>query len=305
MSLTNKKKIFIKNHKIISILNDKNSSDSKKGKEKAAKLKSLKNESENDSNFLSSLFLGNIDYNNSEPSNKFNTDKDRTKIKIPSYTSSKDILFSDKNNEFDSSLNNNNGIKSFNEENEKNKSFRQNLTNKKFEKKEEEQIDDISFMSNNSIMNFLSENAINLYLKHGHNMDIDEFFKNYIKNPKNRDIKQLQLIIASQEFQSKAQKYRKNIFDLNKSFPSNDNMFLNRKHNLSGSEINLNNNEKNYSFNKNNKIDLNLNLNNNNIKIKNNKIISEIEEKNPLNKEYIDYQSIFIKQFVKKKQKEI
>ena len=307
MSLTNKKKIFIKNNKIISILNDINSSDTKNEKEKAAKLKSLKNESENDSNFLSSLSLGNIDYNNSEPSNKFNTDKDSTKIKIPSYTSSKDILFSDKNNEFDSSLNNNNVIRSFNEENEneneKNKSFRQNLTNKKFGKKEEEEIDDISFMSNNSIMSFLSENAINLYLKHGNNMDIDEFFKNYIKNPKNRDIKQLQMIITSQEFQSKAQKYRKNVFDLNKSFPSNDNMFLNRKHNLSGSEINLNNNEKNYSFNKNNKIDLN--LNSNNIKIKNNKIISEIEEKNSLNKEYIDYQSIFTKQFVKKKQKEV
>ena len=301
MSLTNKneKKIFVKNNKIISILNDKNSSDIKDEKEKSTKLKSMKNEAENDSNFLTSFFMGNIEYNNSEPNNKLNSDKDNTKIKIPAYISSKDILFSSKNNELDSSLYNNNSIKSFNEEteNEKNKSFKQYLTNKKIEKKEEEVIDDISFMSNNSIMNFLSENAINLYLKKGNNMDIDDFFKDYIKNPKNKDIKQLQMIISSQEFQSKAQKYRKNIIDLNKSFLSNDNKFLNKKHNLSGKEINLNNNEKKFSFNKNNKNDLNLNKNN--IKIKNNKIINEIKDKNVFNNDYIDYQSVFIKQFVK------
>ena len=302
MSLNNKKKIFIRNNKIISILNDKNNLDIKKGKEEATKLNSLKNDEENDSNFLTSLFLGNIDYDNNKPSNKFNTDKESNKIKISSYISSKDILFSDKSNEFEYSINNN-SIKSFNEEteNEKNKSLKQNLTNTKFEKSEEE-VEDLSFMSNNSIMNFLSENAINMYLKNGNNMDIDEFFKNYIENQKNRDIKQLRMIMSSQEFQSKAQKYRKNIFDLSNSFPSNDNnMFLNRKHNLSGNKIILNNNEKNYSFNKKNKIDLN--LNHNNIKIKNNKIIKEVKEKNAKNKEFIDYQRIFTKQFVKKKQK--
>ena len=302
MSLNNKKKIFIRNNKIISILNDKNNLDIKKGKEEATKLNSLKNDEENDSNFLTSLFLGNIDYDNNKPSNKFNTDKESNKIKISSYISSKDILFSDKSNEFEYSINNN-SIKSFNEEaeNEKNKSLKQNLTNTKFEKSEEE-VEDLSFMSNNSIMNFLSENAINMYLKNGNNMDIDEFFKNYIENQKNRDIKQLRMIMSSQEFQSKAQKYRKNIFDLSNSFPSNDNnMFLNRKHNLSGNKIILNNNEKNYSFNKKNKIDLN--LNHNNIKIKNNKIIKEVKQKNAINKGYIDYQRIFTKQFVKKKQK--
>jgi hypothetical protein len=302
MSLNNKKKIFIRNNKIISILNDKNNLDIKKGKEEATKLNSLKNDEENDSNFLTSLFLGNIDYDNNKPSNKFNADKESNKIKISSYISSKDILFSDKSNEFEYSINNN-SIKSFNEETEngKNKSLKQNLTNTKFEKSEEE-VEDLSFMSNNSIMNFLSENAINMYLKNGNNMDIDEFFKNYIENQKNRDIKQLRMIMSSQEFQSKAQKYRKNIFDLSNSFPSNDNnMFLNRKHNLSGNKIILNNNEKNYSFNKKNKIDLN--LSHNNIKIKNNKIIKEVKEKNAKNKEYIDYQRIFTKQFVKKKQK--
>ena len=305
MSLTNKKKIFVRNNNIISILNDKNFSDIKDGQEKSSKLKFMKNEAENDSNFLPSFFLGNIDYNNNEPIKILNTDKENTKIKIPAYASTKDNLFSDKNNEFDSSLNNNNSIKSFNEEteNEKNISFKQNLANKKIEKKDEEITDDISFMSNNSIMNFLSENAINLYLKKGNNMDIDVFFKDYIKNPKNKDIKQLQMIISSQEFQSKAQKYRKNIFDISKSFLSNDNLFLNRKHKLSAKEINLNYNDKKYSFNKKNKDDFILNKNN--IKIKNNKIINETQEKNDLNNDYIDYQSVFIKQFVQIKQKGI
>ena len=161
-------------------------------------------------------------------------------------------------------------------------------------------------MSNNSIMNFLSENAINLYLKEGNNSDIDAFFKDYLNNPKNSDIRQIQMIISSQEFQSKAEKYRKNLLDMNKSLFSNDNMLLNRKRNLSGIEQDLNNKEKLYSFNKNNNIAVHLNNNNiNSIKIKNNRIINEIKEKTVLNQDCIDYQSIFIKQFVKIKLKEV
>ena len=305
MSLDNIKKYVKGNNKYKLILNDKNSLDAKDGKEKATKLKSMENYEEKDSNFITSFFLGNIDYKKKEPNNKLNIDKDSIKIKSPDYIYSKDILFIGKNNEFNSSLNNNFNIINQETENDKGKLFKQNLAKKNFEIKEEEQIYDKSFMSNNSIMNLLSENVIDLYLKQGNNKDIDEFFKNYLRNPKNRDIKQIQMIISSQEFQYKAQKYRKNVLDLSKPLLPNDNMFLNRKHKLSGNEINLKLNNKNqaYSFIK--KIKIDLSLNNNYIKIKNNRIINEDIDKNILNQEYIDYQSVFIEQFVRTRQKKI
>lgn len=200
-----------------------------------------------------------------------------------------------------------------------------------------ERINDMSCSNNSSVMNFLAENALNIFLKRIDGKNIVEFFQNYLKENTN-DKNQNQMILPTNELLTNSQNFIKNNKDINeKSFNSNDSIFLNRKHILSNIDNNSKNKNSNNSsfiseskkseiFNKNYLLNNDIKPENNrriipmffeqkeknrnkllNIKIKNNKIVNDINDINEnienvftytKDDEDIDFQNIFIKQFL-------
>ena len=198
-----------------------------------------------------------------------------------------------------------------------------NLIMKNKNKKGKNINNNLSF--NNCALKNLSEKALKYYLKKGQGQDIDEFFNNYLKNVNDKKKNLLKIILSSNEFNSKIQKYRKQ--KNYTSFFSNSQIFLQKKYYLKKEDYNKNednsnifNNFKTPALIKDNlkkksvlsqkdKI-INLCQNNksdNNIKIKNNLIIDGKKENTYsyksmalITQKDINYENIFINQFIDK-----
>jgi len=175
------------------------------------------------------------------------------------------------------------------------------------------------FSKNNSIINLLSQNALNLYLNNGKGENIDEYYLKYLNSRRRKSKRRiLQYIISTDEFLSNAKEFEKD--SQNKTIISNCIKFLNKKHNSNNDDdhresktskkkiFKLIKDEKkqmllsNIQEKKDEENEL-IEDNNNNIsfKLKSNRIINDEKKESITNLEEdktINFQNVFIKQFL-------
>ena len=175
------------------------------------------------------------------------------------------------------------------------------------------------FSKNNSIINLLSQNALNLYLNNGKGENIDEYYLKYLNSRRRKSKRRiLQYIISTDEFLSNAKEFEKD--SQNKTIISNCIKFLNKKHNSNNDDdhresktskkkiFKLIKDEKkqmllsNIQEKKDEENEL-IEDNNNNIsfKLRSNRIINDEKKESITNLEEdktINFQNVFIKQFL-------
>jgi hypothetical protein len=257
---------------------------------------------DNKNNIFAIPNKNNIDINLNKDKNKINS-KFQFNLKFNELIYEKDHCKSDKIILKDNYNINNS---SFNEKNA-NKNSELNIDDKNNSKK------------NNSIINLLSQNALNLYINNNKGENIDEYYLKYLNSSKRKsERKILQYILSTDEFLYNVKKYEKN--SQNKTISSNCIKFLNKKHNSNndGEHIESKITKKKIfklikdkkkrmllSNNKEKKDEENelIKDNNSNIsfKLKNNRIINDEKKEIKTNLEEdktINFQNVFIKQFL-------
>jgi hypothetical protein len=184
------------------------------------------------------------------------------------------------------------------------------------------QINKNLFSKDNSIINLLSQNALNLYINNSKGENIDEYYLKYLKSKRRKSKRKiLKYIISTNEFLNNAKNYEED--SQNKTTLSNDSKFLNKKYKLNNDEDHIKSKttkkkvfklikgikdrkkqilRSNSKGKKNEENELNKSYKNNvNFKLKSNKIIKEEEKEIKTNIEedkIINLQNIFIKQFI-------
>jgi hypothetical protein len=247
-----------------------------------------------------------------------NLNKDKNKNKIDSkfnesiyekeHCKSDKIILKDCNNIRKFSFNKNNQ----NENSELNIDDENNLN----------QINKNLFSKDNSIINLLSQNALNLYINNSKGENIDEYYLKYLKSKRRKSKRKiLKYIISTNEFLNNAKNYEED--SQNKTTLSNDSKFLNKKYKLNNDEDHIKSKttkkkvfklikgikdrkkqilRSNSKEKKDEENELNKSYKNNVIfKLKSNKIIKEEEKEIKTNIEedkIINFQNIFIKQFI-------
>ena len=174
------------------------------------------------------------------------------------------------------------------------------------------------FSKNNSIINLLSQNALNLYLNNGKGENIDEYYLKYLNSRRRKSKRRiLQYIISTDEFLSNAKEFEKD--SQNKTIISNCIKFLNKKHNSNNDDdhresktskkkiFKLIKDEKkqmllsNIQEKKDEENELIEDNNNISFKLKSNRIINDEKKESITNLEEdktINFQNVFIKQFL-------
>ena len=247
-----------------------------------------------------------------------NLNKDKNKNKIDSkfnesiyekkHCKSDKIILKDCNNIRKFSFNKNNQ----NENSELNIDDENNLN----------QINKNLFSKDNSIINLLSQNALNLYINNSKGENIDEYYLKYLKSKRRKSKRKiLKYIISTNEFLNNAKNYEED--SQNKTTLSNESKFLNKKYKLNNDEDHIKSKttkkkvfklikgikdrkkqilRSNCKEKKDEENELNKSYKNNVIfKLKSNKIIKEEEKEIKTNIEedkIINFQNIFIKQFI-------
>jgi hypothetical protein len=271
--------------------------------------KSQNNFDDNNNNILAipNKSLININLNKDKNKNKIDS-KFNESIYEKEHCKSDKIILKDCNNISKFSFNKNNQ----NENSELNIDDENNLN----------QINKNLFSKDNSIINLLSQNALNLYINNSKGENIDEYYLKYLKSKRRKSKRKiLKYIISTNEFLNNAKNYEED--SQNKTTLSNESKFLNKKYKLNNDEDHIKSKttkkkvfklikgikdrkkqilRSNSKEKKDEENELNKSYKNNVIfKLKSNKIIKEEEKEIKTNIEedkIINFQNIFIKQFI-------